>query len=73
MSSACTGACRACQSRSSFSDRAVDVLIVVGLPQGAGFGFFPGAALYAGWSLWLCRLRGEAAYSAAERKILPDN
>jgi hypothetical protein len=49
------------------------VLIVVGLPQGAGFGFFPGAALYAGWSLWLCRLRGEAAYSAAERKILPDN
>ena len=36
-----------------FSDRAVDVLIVVGLAQGAGFGFFPGAALYAGWSLWL--------------------
>ena len=44
-----------------FSDRAVDVLIVVGLPQGAGFGFFPGAALYARWSLWLgFRLRGKA-------------
>ena len=37
------------------------LLIVVGLPEGAGFGFFPGAALYAGWSLWLgFRLRGKA-------------
>ena len=37
------------------------LLIVVGLPEGAGFGFFPGAALYFGWSLCLgFRLRGKA-------------
>jgi hypothetical protein len=36
------------------------LLMVVGLPEGAGFGFFPGAALYLGWSLWLgFRLRGK--------------
>lgn len=39
----------------------VALLMVVGLPERAGFGFFPGAALYSGWSLWLgFRLRGKA-------------
>ena len=53
-------------SRGVLFGPAVDVLIVVGLPQGAGFGFFPGAALYAGWSLWLgFRLRGKAPKPAA--------
>ena len=42
------------------------LLIIVGLPEGAGFGFFPGAALYFGWSLWLgFRLRGKAPEAAA--------
>jgi hypothetical protein len=42
------------------------LLIVVGLPERAGFGFFPGAALYSGWSLWVgFRLRGMAPEPAA--------
>jgi hypothetical protein len=37
------------------------LLIGVGSPEGAVFGFFAGGALYSGWSLWLgFRLRGKA-------------